>query len=102
MSSINHKEIAEKIKRCRVIASKFKIGKTGQALGERLLAEDYAELYDAIDELHCSSDSDEIDELEKYLIKQVKGLSNCDNEQEGGGKMTRSKQYCVYLVYKKK
>ena len=98
--------------------SHFKIGKTGQSLSDRFDSE-YKNKYDRIEPVRKSSDSTEIDELEKYLISRFKEnwvseltrkvhklltgktMPKCDNDAVGGGEMDNSDTCYVYVVVKK-
>ena len=76
----------------------FKIGKTGQSIQERY-NEEYSSDYSHFEEIGYSDNSENIDKFEEYLIERFMHLKNCDNEQVGGGEMTKSDKYLVYLVY---
>lgn len=76
----------------------FKIGKTGQSIKERY-EQEYKDSYANIEELGFADNPSVIDGLEEYLIKAFQHLPNCANEQVGGGEMTKSDKYLVYLVY---
>lgn len=76
----------------------FKIGKTGQTIKERY-DEEYSKDYSNYEIIGSSEKSNTIDDFEKYMIKRFMKLSNCDNEQVGGGEMTSSTEYIVYLMY---
>lgn len=107
----------KKIQEIAAKCSRFKIGKTGQNLSDRLNSE-YKNRYDRIEFVHKSSDSAEIDELEKSLIRHFKEnwvselkrkvhklltgktIPMCDNDAVGGGKMDNSDTYYVYVVVK--
>ena len=78
----------------------FKIGKTGQTVKERY-DQEYSENYSDYQEIGNSDKSEVIDEFEKYMIERFMDLDNCDNEQIGGGEMTDSKVYIVYLMSNK-
>ncbi len=78
--------------------SNFKIGKTGQTITERY-DEEYSETYDKYEVIGTSEKATVIDNFEKYMIKRFIDLDNCDNDQIGGGEMTESDKYIVYLVY---
>lgn len=78
--------------------SNFKIGKTGYTAEERYNQE-YLSDYNHYEEVGRSDNSEDINKLEEYLIKRFKDLDNCDNDQIGGGEMTESDIYCVYIVY---
>ena len=41
----------------------------------------------------------DVDSCEKYLIEHFFEFPNCDNDQIGGGEMTESEWYFVYIVY---
>lgn len=78
--------------------SSFKIGKTGQTLKERY-DEEYSDTYEKYKVVGYSADKKTIDNFEKYMIERFMNFPNCDNEQIGGGEMTTSDKYIVYLVY---
>ncbi len=80
--------------------SKFKIGKTGQTIEDRY-DEEYSDTYSFYEEVGSSTQETTVDDFEIYMIKRFMYLPNCDNEQVGGGKMTKSDRYIVYLVYNK-
>ena len=80
--------------------SQFKIGKTGQTIEERY-EEEYSDTYAKYDTIGHSSKSEVIDNFEKYMIERFMGLDNCDNEQIGGGEMTESDKYIVYVMFNK-
>lgn len=79
----------------------FKIGKTGQTIEERY-EEEYKNDYGHYMILGTSSNKNTIDEFEMYLISRFDKYENCDNEQVGGGDMTDSDKYLVYVVYNNK
>ena len=88
-------DIATKVKNVQ----NFKIGKTGQEPQERHTQE-HAAIYKHFDVMATSSDKKAIDDLEIYLIKQFRvSHKNCKNEQDGGGEMTTSNSYAIYLVW---
>lgn len=78
--------------------SQFKIGKTGQTIKERY-KEEYSDTYTMYDTIGHSNESNVIDNFEKYMIERFMDLENCDNEQIGGGEMTKSDRYIVYVMY---
>ncbi len=78
--------------------SNFKIGKTGQTIKERY-DEEYSDTYDKYEIIGSSEDKSTIDRFAEYMIERFMDLDNCDNEQIGGGEMTDSNKYLVYLVY---
>ncbi len=97
-------ETIKKIKNIIANYSRFKIGKTGQNLNDRFKSE-YKNDYDEIIEVFKSSNKNEVDSLEVYLINYIKNMkeysSKCDNERLGSGEMgTKSKAYYVYVVVK--
>ena len=78
----------------------FKIGKTGQTVEDRY-SQEYADDYDYCKIIGSAKEASVIDNFEKYMIERFKGKPNCDNEQIGGGEMTKSDKYIVYLMYNK-
>ena len=80
--------------------SNFKIGKTGQTIEERY-NEEYADTYSYYETIGSSENKTTIDNFEKYMIERFMNLPTCDNEQDGGGEMTDSNKYIVYLMYNK-
>lgn len=76
----------------------FKIGKTGQSVKERFDSE-HSQIYTHIEELVYSTNASIIDAFEIGIIKHFKTYSNNDNIQDGGGEMTPSKRYIVYIVW---
>lgn len=75
----------------------FKIGKTGLSLEDRL--QDYGDEFKRITEVCNSTNRSKIDELEKDLIEFAKKFRNNENDQGGGGAMTKSFCYRVYIVW---
>jgi hypothetical protein len=94
------KELADKLEPRLKLMTNFKIGKTGQSLKERY-EQGYSEEYSYSEVIGSSTLSETIDEFEIYLINRFANLKNCDNEQVGGGEMTNSDKYIVYLMYNK-
>ncbi len=96
-------EIIKKINSIVSNSQEFEIGKTGLNPDERLEQGDYREEYNYIEGICWSANSDEIDALEIELIQHYKNDNRfnlkCDNEQEGGGEMTQSDKYWIYVVY---
>ena len=80
--------------------SNFKIGKTGQTVEERY-NEEYSDTYDYYEIIGSPDNETTINNFEKYMIERFKDLSNCDNDQIGGGEMIKSNKYIVYLMFKK-
>ena len=80
--------------------SNFKIGKTGQTIVNKYNKK-YSQEYSFFKIVDHSSKKDTIDSLEMYLTERFHSLSNCDNEQIGGGDMMESGIYIVYIVYNK-
>lgn len=80
----------------------FKIGKTGRHIQDRYDQEyEYSDIYDSHQVVGSSENAETINSFEKYLVKRFQSLQNCDNDQEGGGEMTKSDKCIVYLVYNK-
>ena len=77
----------------------FKIGKTGQTKDERFNQE-YSKSYVSIDEVCYSDTESTIDRYETEIIKFFKDYPNNDNKQDGGGEMTNSNRYIVYVVWR--
>jgi hypothetical protein len=94
------KELADKLEPRLKAMTNFKIGKTGQTLQERY-EQEYSEEYSYSEIIGSSTSSKTIDDFEIFLINQFADLKNCDNEQLGGGEMTKSDKYIVYLMYNK-
>ena len=91
-------ELGDKLETKLKALSNFKIGKTGQAIEERY-DQEYSDIYDFYEEVGSSENAEVIDNFEEYLIKRFQDLDNCDNDQIGGGEMTESDRYIVYIVY---
>jgi len=79
-------------------STNFKIGKTGRTIKERY-DEEYSEEYKNYKTIGTSDKKETIDGFEEYMIERFSDLENCDNEQIGGGEMTDSEKYLVYVVY---
>ena len=94
------KELGDKYESKLETLSNFKIGKTGQTDEERY-KEEYYDTYQYYEVIGNSDNETTIDEFEKYMIERFIDLPNCDNEQIGGGDMTESNNYIVYLMYNK-
>ncbi|SHJ03352.1 hypothetical protein [Flavobacterium terrae] len=93
-------ELGNKLEEFIKSISNFKIGKTGQSIEDRFndkYYDDYAEYY----VVGSAKESKVIDNFEKYLIDRFMNHENCDNEQIGGGEMTESDNYIVYVMYNK-
>jgi len=93
-------ELADKLEPKLKVISNFKIGKTGQTIEDRYNQE-YSDVYDFYEEVGYSTTAENIDNFEKYLIDRFQSFPNCDNEEVGGGEMTDSDRYIVYLMYNK-
>ncbi len=91
-------EVKAKIDKKIQLVSKFKIGKSGQSADERF-RQNYEDEFRFIDEICFHENESSIDELEEYLIAHFKNDSRCQNEQVGGGEMTKSNKYIIYLVW---
>ena len=76
----------------------FKIGKTGQKIPERFNQE-YSRDYQFYEVIESSPKAEIVDSCEKDLIEHFFEFPNCDNDQIGGGEMTESEWYFVYIVY---
>ena len=76
----------------------FKIGKTGQIIGERF-DQEYSKDYNYYDEIMSSPNAEIVDSCERDLIEYFFEFPNCDNDQIGGGEMAESEWYIVYIVY---
>ena len=94
------KELADKLEPKLKIISNFKIGKTGQSIEERYNQE-YSDKYDYYEVVSYSPNTETIGKFEEYLIDRFQNFTNCDNVQVGGGEMTVSDEYIVYIVYNK-
>ena len=94
------KELGDKYESQLKTLSNFKIGKTGQTVEERY-HEEYSDTYNYYEVIGSSDNETIIDDFEEYMIERFKDLSNCDNDQIGGGEMTKSNKYIVYLMYNK-
>ena len=79
-----------------VVLERNRVG-IGDNISINLVDDTYAK-YDTIGH---SSKSEVIDNFEKYMIERFMGLDNCDNEQIGGGEMTESDKYIVYVMFNK-
>lgn len=91
-------DIADTIKGKVKSAKHFKIGKSGQNANDRF-EQEHKETYNYIEVLAQHPQSKVIDELEIYLINIFKNYPNNDNKQLGGGEMTKSERYIIYLVW---
>lgn len=91
-------EVKAKIDNKIKSATKFKIGKTGQSVDERF-RQNYIGKFLYREEICYHENSAKIDELEEYLIEQFQDDQRCKNEQVGGGEMTKSNKYIIYLVW---
>lgn len=80
-------------------SKRFKIGKTGLTAAERRNQTDYVNTYSRITAICQSPSSKTIDDYEIAIIKHFKNYPNNDNEQDGGGEMTESKMYIVYMAW---
>ena len=78
--------------------SNFKIGKTGQTIEDRYNQE-YWDDYSFYEVIGNSTEAEDVDLCEKYLIERFLEFPNCDNDHIGGGEMTESERYIVYVVY---
>lgn len=82
--------------------NKFKIGKTGQTLFERLNG--YNGAYDKIKSIYSSKHKSFIDNMEVLLIEKYKSHPKCDNVKEQGSindhMTSKNHLYHVYIVYK--
>ena len=83
----------------------FKIGKTGQTLGDRKNQPDYSTTYEKIGKIFVSTSKDEVSKMEAYLIDKYKNHPKCDNEKDGEASvhdtMTEdTNEYIVYVVWK--
>lgn len=92
------KELGDKIESKLKTLTSFKIGKTGQTVKERY-EEEYSETYDKYEVIGTSVKATIIDNFEEYMIERFMDFDNCDNDQIGGGEMTDSDKYIVYLVF---
>ena len=95
-----YEELGDELEPQLKALSNFKIGKTGQIIGNRFDQEYSKEYYFSMVGGR-SSEKEVIDSLEMYLIERFHELPNCDNEQVGGGDMTESDTYIVYIIYNK-
>jgi len=93
-------ELADKLEPRLKLMTSFKIGKTGQTLKDRY-DQGYSDKYKFSEVIGSSALSKTIDSFEIYLINRFGGLSNCDNDQAGGGEMTNSEKYIVYIMFNK-
>ena len=91
-------EVADSIKTKIASAKNFKIGKTGQSVKERF-DQEHCKNYNHYASMGTSTDAKVIDELELFLIKEFIGYKNNDNDQHGGGEMTKSSTYSIYLCW---
>lgn len=91
------KELGDKYEPKLKTLKNFKIGKTGQTVKERY-DDEYSETYSNYEVIGSSDNKKTIDDFEKYMIERFISLDNCDNEQIGGGEMTNSDKYIVYLM----
>lgn len=79
----------------------FKIGKTGMAIEDRFAEPDYNGVYDDIDEVYSSTDSEKVSQMEADLIEEFKDYFNCDNKRTTDkDEMADSDEYHVYVVWK--
>lgn len=81
--------------------NKFKIGKTGQTLFERLNG--YNGAYDKIESIYSSKHKSFIDNMEVLLLEKYNSHSKCDNqrveESENDPMTSKNHFYHVYIVY---
>ena len=86
-------------------AKKFKIGKTGKNLQERLNEPDYKLYYDKIESVLDTDSADEASKAEAYLIDKYIDKPNCDNEKDGAHSISDTMArdgdtYHVYFVWR--
>lgn len=91
-------EIASKLEAKIKTVKNFKIGKSGQPIIDRYNQE-YKDKFKYYEEVCFSTDKTTIDNLEKFLIEKLQNYIHNKNEQVGGGEMTTSSRYIIYLVY---
>lgn len=94
-------EIADKIETKIKNVESFKIGKTGQSIVDRYNQE-YKDKYKNYEEICYSTEKKVVDDLEKFLIEKLQKYLHNKNEQIGGGEMTTSSRYIIYLMYNPK
>lgn len=82
----------------------FKIGKTGEALLDRLNQPDYNDVYTHIVSVFTGAKKD-VDDMESYLINKYISHPKCDNKKDGDASnndtMSEDAEgYSVYIVCK--
>jgi len=78
----------------------FKIGKTGKTKEERFSESDYNGVYDDIDVVYTSQDSDFVSRMEADLIEEFQDNPKCDNiRTTDKDEMSESDKYSVYVVW---
>ena len=92
------------VQRIAIRCTRFKIGKTGVALEERIAQPDYNGVYEHIEELYKSSDKSQVDEMEAILIDRFSIFPKCDNKKDGDASISDTMQdnaleYRVYIVW---
>ena len=94
------KELTDKLTPVVKGYKSFKIGKTGQTLKERF-DQEHSKNYKHSAEVCYSSMAGDIDRYEEQIIACFKNYPNNDNDQKGGGEMTKSNsgRYIVYIVW---
>jgi len=97
---MNLEQVKQRIEGIAGFATSFKVGKSGKPASQKLI-EDHAVQYQHIKHITWSTNPVDIDYLEKLLIAhyQNKYPNTCDNDQVGGGEMSRSGVYRIYVVY---
>ncbi len=90
-------KIEEKIETISRKSDKFKIGKTGESLVDRMK---YYPDYQNIELVHESKDKNIIDNLEAEMISRFIGYQNNRNKIGGSaGDMGESQSYKLYVVH---
>ncbi|MGA3012434.1 MAG: hypothetical protein ABSD71_00220 [Bacteroidales bacterium] len=97
---MNTKDVINKIDNIVKDVKEFKIGMTSKAPNERLSMPDYKDKFAKIIPICSSPNEKTIEDLEKNTIEKFIKLypEKCKNDQFGGGEMTKSEKYYLYVV----
>lgn len=93
--------VNEIIPKCSI----FKIGKTGEALLDRLHQPDYNDIYTHIKSVYTSTDAEKVSDVETYLIDKYIASPKCTNKKDGDASNNDTMaddavMYQVYVVWK--
>jgi hypothetical protein len=100
----SQREAIEKIDAIISECTSFKIGKTGEALLDRLNQPDYNDVYTHIVSVFTGTKKD-VDDMESYLINKYVSHPKCDNKKDGDASKNDTmaedaEGYHVYVVCK--